>query len=156
WIASAGVPPPFFFVARIEPTGPARSGRPDDRLREIRERRGRAPDFAGAHPGYEFDIARARIAPRERRVVIGPTERSAPVQVQGRQHSAITLPRAAPLAARTMPRWALRGRRCGASLLGRRRTGGEKGDAALDPLLQRRVGAVAFRRDADEAGHHLL
>jgi hypothetical protein len=26
------------FVARMEPTGPARSGRPDDRLREIRER----------------------------------------------------------------------------------------------------------------------
>jgi hypothetical protein len=26
------------FVARMKPTGPARSGRPDDRLREIRER----------------------------------------------------------------------------------------------------------------------
>ena len=42
------------FVAWIEPTGPARSGRPDDRLREIRERSfgsTAAPGFRSAQPG---------------------------------------------------------------------------------------------------------
>src|SRR6201985_1928200 len=39
--------------SRMEPTGPARSGRPDDRLREIRGlRRGGIPDCATLHPGY--------------------------------------------------------------------------------------------------------
>jgi len=41
-------------VARMEPTGPARSGRPDERLRAIRGlvRGDAAPDFASLHPGY--------------------------------------------------------------------------------------------------------
>src|SRR5690242_9928368 len=43
-------------VARIEPTGPARSGRPDDRLREIRGSplTSHIPAFAALKPGYEI------------------------------------------------------------------------------------------------------
>ncbi len=44
------------FVARMEPTGPARSGRPDDKLRVIRGRVDTArsfPDCAALHPGYK-------------------------------------------------------------------------------------------------------
>jgi len=36
-------------VARMEPPGPA-SGRPDDKLRVIRDRL--TPDYAALHPGY--------------------------------------------------------------------------------------------------------
>jgi len=37
-------------VARMEQPGPA-SGRPDDKLRVIRDRL--SPDYASLHPGYE-------------------------------------------------------------------------------------------------------
>src|SRR5439155_16382056 len=41
-------------VGRMEPSGPTRSGRPDERLRAIRGlvRGDAAPDFASLHPGY--------------------------------------------------------------------------------------------------------
>ena len=38
----------------------------------------------------------------------------------------------------------------------RGRVRGHKGDAALDPLCECRVGSIALRRDADEARHHPL
>jgi hypothetical protein len=43
-------------VARMKPTGPARSGGPDDKLHEIREKSSvpvRSPGFAALHPGCE-------------------------------------------------------------------------------------------------------
>jgi hypothetical protein len=57
------------FCGLDEPTGPARSGRPDDRLREIRERVEkswrRSRISLALHPGCDVSITRARIAPRE-------------------------------------------------------------------------------------------
>jgi hypothetical protein len=46
----------FANVARMKPTGPARSGGPDDKLHEIREKFPvpvRSQSFAALHPGYE-------------------------------------------------------------------------------------------------------
>ena len=46
----------FANVARMKPTGPARSGGPDDQLHEIREKFPvpvRSQSFAALHPGYE-------------------------------------------------------------------------------------------------------
>jgi hypothetical protein len=55
-------------VTRMEPTGPARSGRPDDRSRVIRERRRSrkaCPGFRFAHPGYGLlRSSRLRVANR--------------------------------------------------------------------------------------------
>jgi hypothetical protein len=53
-ITSVGVLLPIsfvFFVARVEPTGPARSGGPDDRLSETRERN------PGVNPGFRFALS---------------------------------------------------------------------------------------------------
>ena len=57
-------------VARMEPTGPARSGRPDDRLRVIRggiSACRSVPDYASLHPGYCVLLATARRIPNSPR-----------------------------------------------------------------------------------------
>ena len=64
-------------VARIKPTGPARSGRPDDRLHEIRRRMSGLdadPGFTAFNPGYERRKKRRRNA--DKRIVHPPRHRA--------------------------------------------------------------------------------
>jgi len=92
---SVGVPLPFFLVvvARMQPTGPARSGRPDDRLRVIRgaafklRRRSRISLRCIRATVRGVCITRARRASRERLIARVVTRPLVPTSTSGAAHA---------------------------------------------------------------------